>query len=124
MITPCRSGVAVLALLLAIIWIPVSSHDFLELVGCVHDHHQNEHEHTTDHDFAHGCSMAQDGAVTLKAPTIFAFGLIAELAARALVVVTLIHLVSPFRTRIPEFEPGWDRPWHFRLRMALPSRAP
>jgi hypothetical protein len=119
-----RSGVALIALLLAMIWVPVSSHDFLDLVGWVHDHHQDDHEHTTNHDFAHGCCVAQDVAVSLRAPTIFSCGLIAELAARALALVILIHLVSPFLAHIPELEPGWDRPWHFRLRLALPSRAP
>jgi hypothetical protein len=124
MVPKRRSGVALIALLLAVIWVPVTSHDFLSLVGWVHDHHQNGHEETTDHDFAHGCCMAQDAAVSLKAPTIFSFGLIAALAARALALVILIHLVSPFLAHIPELEPGWDRPWHFRLRLALPSRAP
>ena len=120
-----RDGVALIALLLALMWIPLTSHDFLSLVGWVQDHHEDqEHEHTTNHDFIHGCCLTQDAAVNLKAPQIFSFGLIAALAALVTAVVILVRVARPFLIRLPELEPGWERPWHFRLRQALPGRAP
>jgi hypothetical protein len=118
-----------MALLLAVAWVPMTSHELLEAAGWIHqdgpDGDHGDHDHGPAHEAADGVARLHDGGTFLKAPTFASLGLIVAFA----VTFSLSRLLAVCRAELPlrratESPPGLVRTWQFVLRMALPSRAP
>jgi hypothetical protein len=121
--------VALIALLLAVAWMPMTSHELLKAAGWIHqgslDGDHDDHDHGPAHEAADGIARLHNGGTFLKAPTFSPLGLIVAFA----VALSLSRLLGMCRAELPlqratESPPGLIRTWQFVLRMALPSRAP
>jgi hypothetical protein len=116
--------VALFALLLAVAWLPITSHELLESAGLIHQDEGLDGDEGPAHDAADGLCQLHHGGISLKAPTWYSLGWLVtaiELSVAALFVVfrASSHLRWP-----TESPPGVAGPWQFVLRLALPSRAP
>lgn len=120
--------VALIALLLAVAWVPMTSHELLESVGLIHQdvpHHDGTHgDEGPNHEAADGLCRIFDGGVFLKAPTLFSFSWIVPALELSLAALVLVACVETFLRRATESPPELVRTWQFVLRQALPSRAP
>ena len=110
------------ALLLVTLWLPVTSHDWLESAGWIHS--QEESGHDARHEAADGVCRLEHGSVLLKAPTlvaqpgtpIFAVELFSPVAELSFAPVTLVyHSTAP---------PGLAATWQFSHRTACLNQAP
>ena len=129
----------IVTLLILALWLPASSHAFLQHYGFIHqiyahdDHGDSDHdedsegpqEHGTDnHPAADGLCLASAGKVQMPTPTFvvlpgwLAVPLVATLMDAN--VAALHSGLSPPGTAPPEFSPRWQ----FSFRAALPVRAP
>jgi hypothetical protein len=130
---------SIVAIVLVAIWLPASSHAFLQHVGFIHQNHEhNEHEdadHDSDADHPHehdsdnhaaadGLCLASSAKVQLDKPTIVA--LLPWLTAA---VLSAGEVSSALETHSGPSPPGTAPPelshrWQFSFRTALPVRAP
>jgi len=132
-----RRSWVILSLILATLWVPLSSHAFLQGLGFIHDWHgvhEDAHDHDAEashehdgshHDLADGICRNETGSPSLE--------LISSAAATLLPVdVTnggVEAAVRPNYDRAGLSPPGNSPPelfqkWRFSLRAALPVRAP
>src|SRR5215207_9614718 len=70
--------VALIALLLAVAWVPITSHELLETAGWVHQD-APDGDHGPAHEAADGVARLVDGGIFLKAPTLFSIAWIVAL---------------------------------------------
>jgi hypothetical protein len=116
--------VALFALLLAIAWVPMTSHELLESAGVIH-HDGPDGDHGPAHEAADGVARLHDGGALLKVPTFAWLGvLVAFVATVSLSCLLIVSRAALLLRRSTESPPGLTRIWQFLLRMALPSRAP
>lgn len=117
-----QGWVALTALLLVTLWLPVTSHDWLEDMGWIHSH-----EDSGDggrHDAADGYCRVEHGVLLLKAPTVTAqlwLRVFAHEATTALVAIPFSPVTAAFQSTAP---PGLLATWRFSHRTACPNRAP
>ena len=65
-----KSWVVLTALCLITLWLPVTSHDWLESAGWIHSHEDSGQD--APHEAADGVCRLEHGVVSLKAPTLVA----------------------------------------------------
>ena len=114
--------VVLTALLLITLWLPVTSHDWLESAGWIHA--QEDSGHDARHDAADGVCRLEHGVVLLKAPTlvvqsslpIAAEKLISAVVDFSFAPVTLVYLSTA--------PPGLAATWQFSHRTASLNQAP
>ena len=118
---------ALLALVLAIVWVPMTSHELLKVAGWIHQEGPaGDHWHYGPaHEAADGIARVVDGGTLLKAPNFSASGVMIAFA----VLFSVFRLVTAYQAELPlqrttESPPGLIRSWQFVLRMALPGRDP
>lgn len=116
-------ALACVALLLAMVWLPIASHELLESSGIIH-HDGPDGDNGPAHEAADGLCRIFDGGILLKAPTLFSFSWIVPALELSLAALVLVACVETFLRRATESPPGLVRTWQFVLRQALPSRAP
>lgn len=123
---------SIVALLLAALWLPASSHALLEhfeLIHHVHADHEEDsegsHEHDTDnHDAADGLCLAPSVKPPLSKPVA-----VVPLSWLAVALLNTSHHFSARPSPYGPSPPGTAPPelsqrWQFSFRTALPSRAP
>jgi hypothetical protein len=123
---------SIVALLLAALWLPASSHALLEhfeLIHHVHADHEEDsegsHEHGTDnHAAADGLCLAPSVKTPLSKPV--AVVLLPWLAVSPLTsALNFPALPSPYGPSPPgTAPPELSHRWQFSFRAALPARAP
>src|SRR4051812_41973650 len=69
-----------IALLVAIAWVPMTSHELLEAAGCIR-HNCADVDHRPHHEVADGHYRVQTSNITLKAPVLWVVGVIGPLVA-------------------------------------------
>lgn len=111
------------ALLLAVAWVPLTSHELLESAGWIHQDAADS-DHGPAHEAADGLCRLHDGGVFLKAPALFSDGWIATVTEFSVSSLFLERVVASSLRRATESPPGLARTWQFVLRLALPGRAP
>jgi hypothetical protein len=116
-------ALAVLALLLVVTWLPITSHELLESSGIIH-HDGPEADDGPAHEAADGLCRIFDGGIFAKAPTLFALSWVVPALALSITALVIIAAAEDFLHRATESPPGLVRTWQFVLRQALPSRAP
>jgi hypothetical protein len=121
-------------LLLAVLWLPASSHALLEHFGLIHqvhaDHHHDEgegspHEHGShNHDAADGLMLAPAAKVKSPAPEFVATPV--RLSSLLWAAPRPVELTAPgFGLSPPDSTPAeLSRRWQFYSRAAHPVRAP
>ncbi|HKB89694.1 MAG TPA: hypothetical protein VKC60_04150 [Opitutaceae bacterium] len=114
--------VALIALLLAIAWVPMVSHEILEAAGWIHQ--DGPDDGGPSHDGADGHVRLMDGGVFLKVPTFPLLGWTAMVVVFSLVSLVIESAVVSYLRRETESPPGFARTWQFILRLALPGRSP
>lgn len=120
---PLGKLLALVALLLATLWLPVTSHEFLESAGLIHQAGLPG-DAGPSHDAADGLCQPADAATTLRAPTFLCLPwLVALLEFVVVVVIPGTAIAGCHRPARPGDE-ARGRPWHFALRQAVPGRAP
>lgn len=133
---PVRQLKTIVSLLLAVLWLPASSHALLEHFGLIHqvhadhDHHEHEgeggaHEHGShNHHAADGLMVAPAGKVKSPAPEFVAAPVwltsLVWAAPRPVDLTALGFGLSPPHSAPAEL----FRRWQFHSRAALPVRAP
>jgi hypothetical protein len=115
--------VALVALLLACAWVPITSHELLESAGLIYADGPHG-ELGPAHDTADGMVRNFEGGVFLKAPTWIHFSWFVPVVELSLAALMLSAGVESSLRRATESPPGLVRMWPFVLRQALPSRAP
>jgi hypothetical protein len=125
---------SIVALLLAALWLPVSSHALLEhfeLIHHVHADHEHEedsdgsHEHATDnHAAADGLCLAPSVKTPLSKPVA-----VVPLPWLAVALLDSSHHFTARPSPYGPSPPGTAPPelshrWQFSFRAALPARAP
>ena len=133
---PVRQLKTIVSLLLAVLWLPASSHALLEHFGLIHqvhadhDHHEHEgeggaHENGShNHHAADGLMVAPAGKVESPAPEF--------VATPDWLTALLCAAPRPVSPAVPGFglSPPCSTPaelsrrWQFHSRAALPVRAP
>lgn len=132
-----RRSWVILSLILATLWVPLSSHAFLQGLGFIHDRHgvhedahdrdaEASHEHEGGHhDLADGICRNETGSSSLEL-----IGSAAETPLPVDVVNGGVEAaLTPNCDRAGLSPPGTSPPelsqkWRFSLRAALPVRAP
>ena len=130
----------IVALLIAALWLPASSHALLQHLGYIHqahthdesvdaDHHEDSdgsHEHDTDnHAAADGLCLVSSGKVSAAKPVV-----VATLPwLKAATVLSGADIATSFERHSGPSPPGVAPPelshrWQFSFRAALPVRAP
>jgi hypothetical protein len=130
-----------IVLLLVALWLPASSHAWLQRVGWIHQQHIHEgethadvHHHEDSHDqhehdahnhaAADGACLIPSGKIHVLAPVLAATPAwlqVASLTAPADLISLALHSgLSPPGTSPPEL----SNIWQFSSRAALPVRAP
>jgi hypothetical protein len=110
-----------IALLLAALWFPASSHAWLECTGFIHSA-QDGHQETT-HEAANGHCEFEPAQLTTQAPALSTapwLALAVDDSWGLLPSRSPVRLIPCPGTAPPEL----TRTWHFIERMALPGRAP
>lgn len=115
--------VALIALLLAVAWLPMTSHELLESAGIIHQDGPDG-DHGPAHEAADGLARLHDGAIFLKAPTLFSVGWIIAAVDVSISCLVIASGADWYLRRSTESPPGLARTWQFALRLALPGRAP
>jgi len=114
-----------------VIWLPASSHTFLELAGFIHEMHEHleakssdSREHDTDnHAAADGLCVSPSAKVQVFKPSFSLVG--AWLTAVILLNTQQSHSGAlPVGPRAPGPAPPELSHWQFSFRAALPVRAP
>jgi hypothetical protein len=115
-----RASCAIVALLLAGIWIPVSAHDWLEAAGWIHNRHEDA---GPAHEAADGLCRLDHGTVHIASPVWLDFSALAWASPAAIEprADPEIHRWILARDTAP---PGLAVTWQFLERAALPSLAP
>ncbi len=112
----------IVALLLAIFWLPATSHELLESAGWIHAHDNTGPD--VWHDAADGFCRTDQGPLLLKAPVLVPPLLVAIFADEITFAVEPIHFhpvgVAFASTAPPELATTWP----FSRRMVGPNRAP
>ena len=114
---------ALLALLLAIVWVPLTSHELLEAAGVIH-HDGADADAEPAHEAADGLYRAHDGAVLLKAPTFALLGILTFAVVLSCTPRFVPRVIASYLRRETASPPGLSRRWHFLQRLALPSQSP
>ncbi|HUG12538.1 MAG TPA: hypothetical protein VMM36_16085 [Opitutaceae bacterium] len=114
---------ALCAVLLAVMWVPLTSHELLESIEWIH--HEADADHPgAAHESADGHFRIHTSKVSVKEPSSMALGGIAlPLPTTSVTLVRRPETVLPVR-RETGSPPGTVQVWQFALRLALPSRAP
>jgi hypothetical protein len=115
--------VALIALLLAVAWLPMTSHELLESAGMIHQDGPDG-DHSPAHEAADGFMRLHDGGIFVKAPTLLSVGWIVAVVELSVTGLVVACRVESYLRRATESPPGLIRTWQFALRLALPSRAP
>ncbi len=128
----------IMAVVLALLWLPASSHAFLEYAGLIHERHADHadhadhdadasgsHEHDADnHEAADGNYASTSSHISAPLPDAVAMPML--FCAPRLNWVSELHVAPPPSGLAP---PGTAPPqlshyWQFSFRTALPARAP
>jgi len=118
----CRRIATFCALLFAVLWVPVTSHELLESADWIH--HDEAGDHAPSHDAADGNYRANAANILVKAPASLGIGcFVAPLEVYTAGLLFPLQVTLPLRPAT-ESPPGLVRTWQFALRLALPSRAP
>lgn len=115
--------IAFWALLLAVVWVPLASHELLESAGWIHQHPAGG-EDGPAHDAADGNCQMNGSEIRLAGPAPISLRVPVEGAETLAVALFLAAGVAWYLRRETASPPGWRRPWHFVVRAALPGRAP
>lgn len=130
---------SIVAVILVALWLPASSHAFLQHIGFIHQVHAHDeaadgdhdsdserhHEHGTDnHDAADGLCLVSSGKVPLAK-----LSDVASLPWLITVVLRAAEIPSALQGHSGPSPPGVAPPelshcWQFSVRAALPIRAP
>lgn len=109
------------ALLALALWLPASSHAWLESAGVIH---ADDDDHDANHEAADGVCRIESGVIALKppvlAPDILPM-LVAEIVAVAGPASEPPREIKLHRSTAP---PELRKMWQFTQRTALPGRAP
>ena len=109
------------ALLLVVLWLPATSHEWLESAGVIHSAAHGEHD--PDHDAADGQGRLESGTVAPKVPVLTSQPWLCVIA----VALSVIAPDQPIMKAVPcpcTAPPELRTTWQFTERVALPSRAP
>jgi hypothetical protein len=113
------------ALFLAAIWLPATSHTWLESAGIIHHHdHDGDEDHGASHEAADGCYRLQSTGVAVKAPTLFTETVLPILETQVVIVSPSVARVAGVPRTRGTSPPELFRRWQFTERAALPSRPP
>jgi hypothetical protein len=121
--SPMGKLFALVALLLAGLWLPVTSHEFLESAGFIHQAGLAS-DAGPAHDAADGLCQPTDAATQLRAPTLLSPPWLVTLLETTVVGVMPGAATAVFRRPARPYDEASGRPWHFALRQAVPGRAP
>lgn len=119
---PVSKWAILTALCLITLWLPVTSHDWLESAGWIHSHEDSAHD--AHHEAADGICRLEHGGVLLKAPTLAAQSSLPIAAAELLSAVgewSFVPVTLIFHSTAP---PGLAATWQFSHRTACPNQAP
>ena len=115
--------IALVAFLIAVLWVPTASHELLELAGWIHQ--DSDHDgHGMTHEAADGLCQLHHGGAVVKAPTMHSVGFILVIFQLSISGLLFVSSTASYLRRATEPPPGLARTWQFLLRLALPSRAP
>jgi hypothetical protein len=115
--------VALVALMLAVAWVPLTSHDLLASIGWIHQDGPDG-DHGPAHEAADGFARQHEGKIPLKAPTLFPLTWIVAVIELSIATLVIACSATAHLRQATESPPELGRTWHFALRLALPSRAP
>jgi hypothetical protein len=115
-------SVKLTAALLVLLWVPASSHEWLEMAGLIHF---SEHvENDASHDAADGVCRLDASHVVVQPPSSavqsLSTALLVEVISATISAEPAIE-IHPHRSTAP---PELRTTWQFSERTALPSRAP
>jgi hypothetical protein len=115
--------VALIALLLAVAWVPLTSHELLEAAGWIHQD-TPDGDHGPAHEAADGFARQHDEGISVKAPTLFSVTWLVAVLELSISALVIACCAQSYLRRAAESPPELVRTWQFALRLALPSRAP
>jgi hypothetical protein len=113
------------ALFALALWLPASSHAWLESVGVIHavdDDH--DADHGSNHEAADGVCRVETGAIALKPPTLAPDILPMVVAAMVTAVCPVGEPPREAKLHRSTAPPELRKVWQFTERTALPGRAP
>jgi hypothetical protein len=111
------------AVLFAVMWVPLTSHELLESVEWIH--HEADADHPgASHESADGIVRIYTSKVSVKEPSLLPLANVSVPTATAVVNLPSRSEVILSVRRETESPPGLVQVWQFALRLALPSRAP
>lgn len=119
-----RQIAACWALLLAVIWVPSTSHQLLESAGWIHQNSAGTDDDGPAHDAADGNFQAHGNEIRPAKPALISLGWLVDSTGIFAVTLFLAAGVAWYLRRETASPPGWLRPWQFVVRAALPGRAP
>ena len=105
-----------------VLWLPVSSHEWLESAGLIHWADQGDQD--ANHEAADGVCQLDHGNAVVKSPSVsirLPSALLSELVIKATAAELPVTDIVFHRSTAP---PELPKPWQFSERTALPGRAP
>jgi hypothetical protein len=111
------------ALLLVTLWLPLSSHDWLEAAGWIHQHVGHD-DGDPDHAAADGHVRIEQTGLTVSAPHVIRHPWHSFVAKLERVAPPLVLIPGEPPVLFGHAPPDLARAWQFVLRQALPGRAP
>ena len=110
------------AVLLVTLWLPVTSHEWLESVGLIHA--QEDLGHDARHDAADGVCRLEHGVVLLKAPTLVAQSSLPIAAVKLISAVVDFSFAPVTLVYLSTAPPALAATWQFSHRTASLNQAP
>ena len=117
-----RAWVKLSALLLIALWLPASSHEWLESSGFIHSTEHGDQD--VPHEAADGYCQLGQGRLFLKVPVLSAQPWLTVIADAIFALPLPEPLLANARLYPSTAPPELAKTWQFSQRTALPSRAP